>query len=652
MNIRYLIYRNLRKNLQNYYLYVFALIFSVALYFAFVTLQYDPVMDDMKESIRGLAAIKSGSVFLVVIVGVFLLYANNLFIKRRGKEIGLFQLIGMTKGKIFRILSVENLLLYVSSLMIGIFLGFSISKLIVMILIKMTGIETIATLNFSTKAFIQTIIIFAMIYLFIMLMNFITIKRQSILSLFQATSTTEYKVKKLSLFTIISGILGIGLVIFGYYMSTKLFGGDFPGYKLFIAMLTILSSVIVGTYFFYKGSISFIFHLIRKKKDGYLTLTNVLSLSSIMFRMKSNAFLLTVITIVSTLAMSLLSLTYISYYSAEKTAKEAVPNHFTLFADEEVDKFTSALEANKISYTTTTIDNVQIFTDMTGALVPGTYEHLDIGEDPRMITRVISDQSIKDITVKENEIVLTEPHDILEQMLSFKNNGTIELIGQKNIVELEFIGMEEKSILPLRLTDGFPIAIVHDQVIQDLANNLDESMQDEFSTYIGIDINHSRHVAEANDIFHELQLNQWEGKWTGYESQLEVNNIQKQGMGLTMFIVGFLGLTFLIVSGCILYFKQMDESEMEKSDYTILRKLGFTNDDLLKGIRIKQTINFGIPLILGLVHSYFGVKSGWFIFGSEMWTPMLIVMIVYTALYSIFGLLSIQYYKQVIKNAL
>src|SRR5699024_8172801 len=110
MNIRNLIYRNFRKNLQNYYLYVFALIFSVALYFAFATLQYDSVMDDMKESIRVLAAIKSGSVFLVVIVGVFLLYANNLFIKRRGKEIWLFQLIGMTKGGIFRILSVENLL--------------------------------------------------------------------------------------------------------------------------------------------------------------------------------------------------------------------------------------------------------------------------------------------------------------------------------------------------------------------------------------------------------------------------------------------------------------------------------------------------------------------------------------------------------------
>ena len=135
-------------------------------------------------------------------------------------------------------------------------------------------------------------------------------------------------------------------------------------------------------------------------------------------------------------------------------------------------------------------------------------------------------------------------------------------------------------------------------------------------------------------------------------SRLEMSNNQKKNMGLIMFIVGFLGLTFLITSGCILYFKQMDESEEEKSNYTILRKLGFTQGDLLKGIQAKQIFNFGIPLVIGLLHSYFAVQSGWFFFGTELWTPMIIVMLLYTALYSIFGILSVLYYKKVIKEAL
>jgi len=123
-------------------------------------------------------------------------------------------------------------------------------------------------------------------------------------------------------------------------------------------------------------------------------------------------------------------------------------------------------------------------------------------------------------------------------------------------------------------------------------------------------------------------------------------------MGLIMFIVGFLGLTFLVTSGCILYFKQMDEGEEEKPSFTILRKLGFTQGDLLSGVQIKQLFNFGIPLIIGLSHSYFAVKSGWFFFGTELWTPMFLVMLLYTALYSIFGILSVIYYKKVIRTAL
>ncbi len=119
-----------------------------------------------------------------------------------------------------------------------------------------------------------------------------------------------------------------------------------------------------------------------------------------------------------------------------------------------------------------------------------------------------------------------------------------------------------------------------------------------------------------------------------------------------MFIVGFLGLTFLITSGCILYFKQMNEGEEERPNYTVLRKLGFTQTDLSRGIRGKQIVNFGVPLVVGLLHGYFAVRSGWFFFGTELYTPTLIVMGIYTLLYSIFGALSVVYYKKVIREAL
>lgn len=198
MSLNYIIFRNLKKNLKNYYLYVFALIFSVALYFSFVTLQYDPSMNEVADSTKGAAAIGASSVLLIVIVGIFLLYANTIFIKRRSKEIGLFQLIGLTKGRIFGILSAENCILYFGSMAIGIVIGFLGSKLILMILFKIIGVEAIAELYFSPMALLQTVIVFAVMYLLIMLMNYTFIRAQSILSLFRVSSTTEQQVHKLS----------------------------------------------------------------------------------------------------------------------------------------------------------------------------------------------------------------------------------------------------------------------------------------------------------------------------------------------------------------------------------------------------------------------------------------------------------------------
>ncbi|WP_028392462.1 FtsX-like permease family protein [Bacillus cihuensis] len=648
MSINELIFRNLKKNLKNYYLYVFALIFSAALYFAFVTLQYDPSMDETKGSIKGAAAIRTASVLLVAIVSIFLLYANSIFIKRRSKEIGLFQLIGMTKSKIFRILSIENFILYFSSLLVGIFLGFSVSKLIIMILFKITAVEAIATLHFSFQALIQTLVVFGVIYCFIMLMNYAFIKRQTILSLFRTISMTEGKVKKVSFLEMFIGMTGIILIIIGYYLSSKLFSGDFTTMtELFLAMIIILASVIIGTYLIYKGSVRFILNIIRKQKHGYLNINEVLSLSSIMFRMKSNALLLTIITVVSALAIGLLSLSYISYYSAEKMAENYVPNDFSFANQKDAEQFKAALQANQMKYSEKTVDVIQVDVNMEQILETNLEE---MNFDPNVMTiPVISDQDVEDIDVSAKEVIFTGYSDLLQKFMSLKDSGPIALKGQHEDIPQNYIGLKKNSFVSLYFTNGgLPTAIVDKTIFERLKQDLNTDIQKESTIYIGIDMKDTATIEKANEIFQKMKFSDNRQN----DSRLETSNNQKQNMGLIMFIVGFLGLTFLITSGCILYFKQMDESEDEKPNYTILRKLGFTERDLLKGIQAKQIFNFGIPLVIGLCHSYFAVQSGWFLFGSEVWTPMIIVMVLYTALYSIFGILSVFYYKKVIKDAL
>lgn len=647
MSINQLIIRSFKKNLKSYYLYVFALIFSAALYFAFVTLQYDPSMDEASESMRGLAAIQTASVLLIAIVTVFLLYANNLFIKRRSKEIGLFQLIGMTKNRIFMILSAENLLLYSGSLLIGTFIGFAVSKLVAMTLFKITGVEAVASLYFSIHAFFQTLIVFGGIFLLIMLMNYLFIKRQSILSLFHVKNKTEDRVKKISIVESLIGIFGILFIASGYFVSSRLFDDSFVSMEnIFYAMIFILASVIIGTYFFYKGSVSFIANMIRKNKGGYLNINQVMSLSSIMFRMKSNAMLLTIITTVSALAIGLLSLSYISYYSAEKNAESTTPVDFTFVTTENAEAFGEELMGNGIGYKEQKIDVIQVEVDIE-EIVGGDIEIFQF-DGGIMTMSVISDSHVEDVNLREDETIFSGFSDVMETLLDLKGSGTVTLQGMTTSVSQEYLGLSGDSLLPLYFTGGLPAAIVNEATFITLSNDVNSDIQLDSSVYIGYSLDDRGTVRAADDLFHRMPFSQEYGN----SSQFSEAQQQKMNMGMIMFIVGFLGLTFLITSGCILYFKQVEEGDEEQPNYKILRQLGFTQKDLLQGILGKQLFNFGIPLVFGLLHSYFAVRSGWFFFGTELWTPMFIVMGLYAALYSIFGILSVLYYKKVIKMSL
>ncbi|KAA9004020.1 bacitracin ABC transporter permease [Paenibacillus spiritus] len=643
MKLSTLIYRNLKKNIRNYYLYVFALVFSVALYFSFVTLQFDPAMDKTAGSIKGEAAIKAATVLLIVIVAVFLLYANNLFIKRRSKEIGLFQLSGMTRPRIFRLLTAENLAIYAGSLIVGIAAGFAGSRLLKLILFKLTGVDNHATLSFSSAALERTLLVFSAIYVLIMLMNAVFIKRQNLLSLFKGGTVSEETGRKLSWFQILLGILGIGLILTGYYLSTQLFSGDFNDVgSLYIVMVAILGSVILGTYFFYKGSVSFLFNLIRRAKRGYLGVNHVLSLSSIMFRIKSSALLLTVITTVSALALGLLSLSYITYYSTEKTAQGNVPDDFSLTSAETAAQFEQALQEHGIRYSLVKREAVNTQADISG-IVGADFEWYNNHSPAHTTLVAVSEDTVKKTDVKPGTAVLAGYRSDTSSLLKL-HKGSIVLSGRT----FKVTTLREAAVLQYSYTFGMPVAILDAADFAAIAKNPDPRIQ-KLPWYYGFNLtDKSRDIKETNALFRALGF----GSAPGEESQYETTLEQRRNMGLIMFIVGFLGLAFLLTSGCILYFKQMEESENERPIYTILRKLGFTRSDLGGGLAVKQLITFGIPLAVGLCHSYFAVRSGWFFFGSELWTPMVIVMLLYTALYSVFGLLSYFYGRKVIASSL
>ncbi|WP_342470860.1 FtsX-like permease family protein [Ureibacillus sp. FSL K6-3587] len=653
MTLTNLVFKSMKKNIKHYYLYFFALIFSVTLCFSFITIQYNhSVTKALEASGTATAGFESITYVLYFILIFFILYANQLFMKRRSKEIGLYQLIGMTKGLIFRLLLIENVVLFTLAVGVGMVLGFLTSRFFAMILMKLIKNDAIVSLSFSMTAFSKSLIIFAILLVVVLIQIFIMIRKASLLSLFNAAKKADERIKKFSIFHMVMGVIGIGLIAYGYYDSTRLFSVEgATTSNLLINMLLILGSTILGTYLFFRYSVALIMNLIRKSKQGYLKITDVLGVTTIMHRMKGNANSLTLITVLTGLAVGIMTLSYISYYSSESDARRFSPFDYTLLNNKGIE-FLDQLEAEGIEYEKASFQISVVNVKMADLfnLDEKNAEYINVNQEATSSVVPLSDYKKinPDAQLKDGETIITSYADVLSELLPLesKKNIQVKTSGKNYSLFIKEV-REDEFFLSVLASAGSPVLIVTDE----LFDEIQKVQKPEITSQIGINLVNEKDREKAESLFKNLR----ERKAFEYDYQKTYKEYYDGNIalgGMTIFVTGFLGLAFLLTTGSILYFKQMGEAEDERESYTILRKIGFSNGELMRGIYVKQLFNFGMPLLIGLLHSYFAVKSGWWLFGSEMTTPMIIIILFYVAMYTVFGILSVLYYKKIVKEAL
>lgn len=659
MSLSKLVLQSMKKNMKHYYLYFFALIFSVTLYFSFVTLQNNSeVWAAVQMSGTAAAGFKAATYILYFIVLFFVLYANHLFMKRRSKEIGLYQLIGMTKGLIVRLLAIENILLFVGAVIIGMLAGFFSSRVFAMILLRILEKEALVTMTFSTQALQQSMIVFAILLIIVLIQMAWMIHRVSLLSLFSAAKQADERVRRFSALQMVIGFMGLILIVYGYYASTKLFDIESAG-NLFINMIIILATTIGGTFLVFRFSVAFIMNTIRLKKKGHLSIRDVLALTPIMHRMKSNAKSLTLITVLTGVSLGVTTLSYIAYYSSEAFAYSQVPGDFILL-EEQGHSFLEELEENNIAYDK--IDyRLQGVTASVGQLMSKKQQDNPLYTmEGTIYTIPLSDyqQSVPEAKLSGNEVILTNYGGYMAEMFPLEKDHDLVVSAGELEETFHVVDVHDKSVISGIVTagGGGPIFVVTDDMFKSLTT---QAALYPWHHQTTITLKSNEDIAAAEKLY--IQSNAGiimavddKGKTQQYtQSSYEgkrKDNIES--LGLTIFTTAFLGLAFLMTTGSILYFKQMSEAEEERGSYTILRKIGFAEKDIMKGIYMKQAFNFGVPLVIGLLHSYFAVKSGWFLFGTELTAPLWIAMCCYIALYTIFAILSVGYYKKVVRESL
>ncbi|TDQ37370.1 FtsX-like permease family protein [Aureibacillus halotolerans] len=632
-----LVLRSMRKNIKMYYLYFFALIVSVGLFFIFSTLQYDSSLDELMESTYFSTAFQVARLLLISITIVFSLYATTIFLSRRSQELGIYQLIGLSKRWVVRVLLLENVILGIGALFTGMVVGVLLSRFFLIILLNLIGVEDIVGLSLSWQATIQTLLIFAVLIVVSSLQIFIKIYRSTLLELFQAEKQHDDIKTRPGLTSGFLAVVGFVLVGYGYYLSTIIL--DNVDSLLFI-MLAVLALTITGTYLIFQTSISWLFHLFRKNKNGHLGLYHSLSIAPLMHRMKGNANSLTLITVLSAMTITMISLSYSLYYSSETDVKMKMPFDFVLEdMESEAEALIEELNDDEIDVTHHKVKMLRFPADF-----------VDSNQNPFTQTAMLLPaeqllQASLDITIPEDgeavyyhSSALIEgvdgsfPKDVLYESSEDSVSWKISELIPENAMNFTLYGQQ---------------LVVSERTFDRAVQMMKEDNEVEYVTLDTFMLNQTDEREKASPLFMS--------SFDGDQFIIDYYSIYQEALqqfGLLIFVTGFLGFVFLLSTGSILYFKQMTEAEQEKNHYKTLRQLGFQVHDIMKGIIRKQAIVFLIPLFIGLFHAAFAVNVGSVLVVSNIVMPTIIGMAAYVFIYLLFAVLTINYYSKIVKSSL
>lgn len=631
MSFNQIVLKNLKQNLRHYAMYIFSLIVSIVLYFSFVTLKYT----DSINNENSMAIIRKGSdvgsYFLFFIIIIFLMYANQLFIKRRTREFALFQLIGLTKSNILRMLIIEQIAMFLVTGIIGVIVGVFGSKLLLMVVLKVLHISTSVALTFQFAAVFQTGLLIFISMLLIIIQSYIFLRRRSILSMMNDSTKSEVSKNTISIVEVCSGILGIVMIVIGYYMSTEMFG-KFSSNMMFTPFI-ILFLTVVGAYLFFRSSVSVIFKMIKNAKRGKVSITDVVFTSSIMHRMKKNALSLTIIATISAVTVTVLCFGAISKSTIDDNVALTSPQDFNFIDNKQAESFESKMKKAHIDFD-------KKYKEVSEVKMSKDTFFKDNGNpdmfkpDSMLIT---SNKNFNDNQVNGNRakvVNMVAPGG----MVQHNEKGEIVLENQSQQT-FKVIGAEQDVNFMSAISFGAPVLLVSDDKYNDLKLNSSETRQQ-----FGYNLEKQSDWKAANQIAKSVSPN--------IESKKMVRQSMDDTVGILLFVTSFLGLAFLVAAGCIIYIKQMDETEDEIPNFIILRKIGYTHYDMLKGLALKVMFNFGLPLIVSLLHAYFAAKAFILLMGGNSMLPVYIVMGTYSVVYCIFAIMAFVHSSRIVKHSI
>ncbi|EHP45868.1 MAG: ABC transporter permease [Clostridium perfringens] len=627
-----LAFKNIKKSYKNYVIYFLTLIFGICIFYTFNSIESQSVMmelNEQKQSAFMMAEQLIGyfSVFIAFVLGFLIVYANNYIIKRRKKEFGIYMTLGMENGSLSKMIFLETLFIGAISLGIGVVLGIMLSQALSVLTAYMFQVDlTKFQFVFSPLGFKRTVLCFSIIYLVVLIFNFISVRKIKLIDLLTASKRNEKPTIKNLWVSVILFLVSVGILGIAYYKVIH----DGIAFASFNALGLPILLGCIGTFIFFYSLTGFFLKVIQGNKKFYLRDLNMFVMKQISSKINTTFVSLSFICLMLFLAICTFSgglginrainadlkdLTKfdVTFWS---NSGENIEN---LLKEKNIDISNIAKEdSNMIMYDSGV--KYSNFLSKEGMTAMKNYFPVANDNDILVIGEKGYNNTLKllgkePVNLKENQYLAVGNIDEMKKWVneSLENGKKINISGKT--LEPENKKYENINLYNFTMKGDILIFVVKDSLLEGL-----KPVSSRFNMMLKDNSNTKEELEEVRDQLVESQV---------YSITKKEIYDNAAGLGATMAYLGiYLGLIFIITSAVVLAIQQLTESTDNVERYRLLKEIGVDQKMINKAIFTQVGVYFMLPLSLAIVHSIVGLKISSTIvgvFGNASIMPNIII---------------------------
>lgn len=607
-----LAFDNIRKNARTYIPYILTCSFTIAMFYIMKSLSLNKGIENVQGGSTILTMLELGTYIIAIFVCIFLFYTNSFLMKNRKKEFGVFNILGMEKRHISKLVGFESLYVAVISFALGIFIGVILDKLMYILILKIMKSEIPLGFYISKEAILSTVILFGILFTLIFLNSLRMIHLSKPIELLKGGNTGEKEPKAKWLLALM-GIICLGA---GYYIAVTV-KNPLKALTLFFVAVIL---VIVGTYLIFTAGSIALLKILKANKKYYYKTNHFISVSGMIYRMKQNAVGLANICILSTMVLVTLSPTVAMIVGIEDIIMQRYPYQleFNAYSIDE-DKYQGIVD---IVDETAKEENIKITEQVIysslqfSALYTGGDEFF-FGDDTSDMSMLDNVYELNFITAKDystfigKEITLNDDEVIFYSDRVKYNKDSFKLFGKTYNIKEHTDKYIRSGLMASDICPTFGIVVKDISTLKDLQKEQAKVYNDASSNIVSccklnIDGDAETQVALNDKIWKKMESYIHENDISYYTECREEGRESAYGLYGGLFFLGiFLSVLFTIAAVLIIYYKQISEGYNDKKQFEIMQKVGMSEHEVKKSIHSQVLTVFFLPLITAGIHTVF-----------------------------------------------